>query len=198
MTFPSSNPLPRLFLIRHGDTDWTDSHKHTGLTDIQLNSHGEDRARQLGARLQHENFSRVITSPLVRAERTCELSGFATRAERNADLVEWDYGDYEGLTTDQIKRERPDWELFRDGAPGGESPQQVAARADRFLKSIHPITGDIAVFSSGHFSRMFVARWLGLAPIIARCFYNEPASIGILGFEHNLSEPVILLWNETQ
>ena len=154
--------------------------------------------RVSGDRVSRAKLSlRVLTSPLIRAQRPCELAGFSGRAETAADLVEWDYGDDEGFTTDQIRSEQPDWKLFRDGVPGGESPARVADRADHFLKSIQPIVGDVAVFSSGHISRMIVARWLGLAPITARCFFNSPASVGILGFEHTQNEPIILRWNQT-
>ncbi len=188
--------LPRLFLIRHGGTAWTDSHQHTGLTDIPLNAEGERQARRLAVRLRREKFAGVFTSPLSRARRTCELAGFAARAKDNADLVEWDYGDYEGRITVDIQRERPDWNLFRDGVPNGESPEQVAARSDRFLELVRTIDGDIAAFSSGHISRMIAARWLGLAPLSARYFYTATASVGILGYEHGQNQPVVVLWND--
>ena len=190
--------LPRLFLIRHGDTDWTDSNQHTGRTDISLNANGEERARGLGARLKGEKFAQVFTSPLVRARRTCELAGFAARAEVNPDLVEWDYGAYEGRTTLDIQRERPAWNLFRDGAPNGESPEQVAARADRFVDIARQIDGDVAAFSSGHIIRMIAARWLGLPPLAAKYFYTATASVGIVGYEHNRNQPVVLLWNDVR
>jgi broad specificity phosphatase PhoE len=190
------NDLPKLFLIRHGDTDWTDRHQHTGRTDVSLNAIGEERARRLGARLNPERFDQVFTSPLVRARRTCELAGFSARAEVNPDLIEWDYGDYEGRTTSEIQRERPDWNLFRDGAPNGESPEQVAVRADRFLEVVRPIGGDVAAFSSGHIIRMIAARWLRLSPLAAKYFYTTTASVGILGYEHDRNEPVVLLWND--
>ena len=190
--------LPRLFLIRHGDTDWTDSQRHTGCTDIPLNANGEEHAVHLGARLKGENFARVFTSPLVRVQRTCELAGFAARAEVNRDLVEWNCGDYEGRMTIDIHRERPDWNLFRDGAPNGESPEQVAARADRFMRIVRPIDGDIAAFSSAHIIRMIAARWLGLPPLAAKYFYTATASVGVLGYEHNRNQPVVLLWNDVR
>lgn len=188
--------LPRLFLIRHGNTAWSDSHQHTGLTDIPLTAQGEARARALGERLRSEAFSRVFTSPLIRARRTCGLAGLGELAKANADLVEWDYGAYEGKTTAEIQAIQPDWELFRDGAPDGESPEQVAARAERFLASVSAIDGDVVAFSSGHIIRMIAARWLGLEPYMARGFYTATASVGILGFEHSHHEPVVLLWNE--
>lgn len=188
--------LPRLFLIRHGDTDWTDAQRHTGRSDIPLNAKGEEHARRLGVRLQGERFAQVFVSPLLRVRRTCELAGFAALAQVNPDLVEWAYGDYEGQLSSDVHRQYPDWNLFRDGAPNGESPAQVAARADRFLAMIRPIDGDVAAFSSGHIIRMIAARWLGLEPLAAKYFYDVPASVGILGYEHNRDQPVILLWNE--
>ncbi len=196
MTPDAPPPLPRLFLIRHGDTDWTEGHKHTGVTDIPLNARGELHAAQLGQRLRSESFSRVFVSPLRRARRTCELAGFASRAEVNADLTEWNYGEDEGRFTSEIQRLRPHWSLFRDGAPGGESPDQVAARADRFIRLARTLTGDVAAFSSGQIMRMVAARWLGLIPLDGKCFCSATASVSILGYEHALAEPAILLWNE--
>jgi probable phosphoglycerate mutase len=188
--------LPRLFLVRHGDTDWTDTHQRTGRTDLPLNARGEVRARQLGHHLRAFTFVRVFSSPLQRASRTCELAGFAARRELESDLVEWDYGEFEGLRTREILERRPGWELFRDGCPAGESPSDVAARADRFLARTQPLAGDVLAFSSGHISRMIAARWLGLPPSAARFFYCDPASVGILGFEHDRrDEPIISLWN---
>ena len=198
MSLKEPNSLPRLFLIRHGDTDWTDSHQHTGRTDISLNASGEKHARRLAARLSAETFSRVFTSPLIRARRTCELAGFSAHADINHDLLEWDYGDYEGRMTIDILRERPDWNLFRDGAPNGESPDQVAARADRFLDIVKPLDGDAAAFSSGHIIRMIAARWLGLTPLEGKYFYTATASVGILGYEHDRNQPVVLLWNDVR
>jgi probable phosphoglycerate mutase len=188
--------LPRLFLIRHGNTDWSDSGKHTGCTDIPLNAMGEAHARLLGARLLGERFSRIFVSPLMRARRTCQLAGFADRAEVTCDLTEWNYGSYEGRLTVDVHRERPDWYLYRDGAPGGESPEQVAARADRFIRLVRPIEGDVAAFSSAQIIRMIVARWLGLPPLGASYFHTDTASIGILGYEHNRSQPVVRLWDD--
>ena len=191
-----SEPLFRLFLIRHGDTLWSDTHRHTGLSDVTLTPRGEQQAHALGARLQSFHFSRTFTSPLQRARQTCELAGFAAAAESDADLVEWDYGDYEGLTTSDIRRERPDWDLFCDGCPNGETPQDMLVRADRFIKKVQSIQGDVIAFSSGHIIRVIAARWLMLGPEAARYFLASTAAIGILGYEHNDSEPVICLWNE--
>jgi broad specificity phosphatase PhoE len=189
--------LPRLFLARHGDTAWTDSRQHTGRTDIPLNAAGEERASQLGERLRRFSFARVFTSPLCRASKTCELAGFGADARVDPDLVEWDYGRFEGKLTRDIMKERPGWELFRDGCPEGESPGDVAARADHFVARVRLIEGDVLAFSSGHFIRMIAARWLGLPPRAGRFFFCRPASVGVLGFEHrSRDEPIINLWNQ--
>jgi probable phosphoglycerate mutase len=186
-----------LFLARHGDTAWTDSRKHTGRTDVPLNACGEDRARQLGERLRRFSLGCVFTSPLQRASKTCELAGFGGIAKLDPDLVEWDYGRYEGMLTRDILKERPGWELYRDGCPDGESPEDVAARADRFIARVRPIEEDVLAFSSGHIIRMIAARWLGLSPDAGRFFYCRPASVGVLGFEHrNRDEPIIIVWNQ--
>jgi broad specificity phosphatase PhoE len=188
--------LPRLFLARHGDTAWTDSRQRTGRTDLPLNECGEERARQLGERLRRFSFARVFTSPLRRASRTCALAGFQEVAQVDPDLVEWDYGRFEGKLTRHIRNEWPAWEMFRDGCPDGESPQDVAARADRFIARVGDIDGDVLAFSSAHIIRMIAARWLGLPPGAGRLFFCRPASIGVLSFEHNRrDEPVIGLWN---
>jgi probable phosphoglycerate mutase len=188
--------LPRLYLARHGDTAWTDSHQHTGRTDIPLNERGEEHARQLGERLRTFTFARVFTSPLRRASKTCEMAGFGGGAEVDPDLTEWDYGRFEGKLTTEILAERPGWELYRDGCPGGESPEDVAARADRFIKRVHGIGGEVLAFSSGHIIRMIAARWHGMAPVFGRVFFCRPASVGVLDFEHNSrDEPIIRLWN---
>lgn len=191
-----SADLPRLFLTRHGDTAWTDSRRRTGRTDIPLNEAGEAHAREIGENLRQYTFSRVFTSPLRRAAKTCELAGYGTVATADPDLVEWDYGRYEGLVLADIHRERPGWELFRDGCPGGESPDDVAARADAFVARAREIGGDVLAFSSGHISRMIAARWLGLPPSAGRFFYCRPASVGVLAFEHSSrDEPILGLWN---
>jgi len=192
-----ASELPRLFLARHGDTAWTDSRQRTGRTDIPLNAVGEDRARQFGERLRRFSFASVFTSPLQRASRTCELAGFGAVAAVDPDLVEWDYGRYEGLVLRDIQRERRTWELFRDGCPEGESPGDVAARADRVIARVRGIQGDVLAFSSGHIIRMIAARWLGLPPSTGRFFFCRPASVGVLAFEHkNRDEPIISLWNQ--
>ena len=193
-----SEMLPTIYLARHGETAWSLSGQHTGLTDLPLTERGEHNARLLGHRLSGLTFAKVFTSPLQRAVRTCELAGFGALAEVDRDLLEWNYGDYEGRRTAEIHVERPDWHLFRDGCPGGESPSQVGARADRVVRRMRAIEGDVLVFSSGHFLRVLAARWLGLEPAAGRFFLLSTASVSALSYEHNLSEPVIRLWNDTR
>jgi broad specificity phosphatase PhoE len=190
------NGLPKLYLVRHGNTDWAETGKHTGRSDVPLNSRGEERAAGLVNRLAGLTFARVFSSPLKRAARTCELAGFGANAEVCEDLLEWDYGQYEGLTSAEIEKIHPGWELFHDGAPGGESPADVAARADRFIAKVRQIEGDVIAFSSGHIIRMIAGRWLGMQPIFGRCFFTATASIGVLSYEHKRAEPVVRLWNE--
>ena len=191
--------LPIVYLARHGETPWTISRQHTGLTDLPLTERGERTASRLGERLKGLRFATVLSSPLQRAIRTCELAGFKPIAEVAKDLVEWDYGQYEGRTTAEIRAERPDWELFRDGCPGGESPQQVSARADRIVRRLHAVAGNALLFTSGHFLRVLAARWLGLEPSVnCKFFMLSTASLSALGYEHDRSSPVIRLWNETR
>jgi len=188
--------LPRLFLARHGDTAWTDSRQRTGRTDLPLNERGEERARQIGEQLRRFEFVRVFTSPLQRASKTCALAGFGAVAEVDPNLLEWDYGRFEGKLTKEVLSERPGWELFRDGCADGEAPGDVAARADDFIAKVRRIDGDVLAFSSGHVIRMIAARWLGLPPGNGRFFYCRPASVGVLAFEHGKrDEPIIGLWN---
>jgi len=192
-----SEVFPVVYMARHGNTAWTLSGQHTGLTDLPLTPDGERNAVRLGERLKGMKFAKVFTSPLQRAARTCELSGFGDEAETSPDLVEWDYGKYEGLTSAQILRDRPDWQLFRDGAPGGESPEQVGERADRVIQSVRKIAGHVLLFSIGHFIRVLSARWLGMGPGTGgKYFLLSPASLSALSYEHNLSRPVIRLWND--
>lgn len=194
-----SRHLPIVYLARHGETAWTISRQHTGLTDLPLTERGERTARRLGERLKGLTFANVLTSPLQRAARTCELAGFNAVAEIEKDLVEWDYGQYEGRRTEEIRAERPDWELFRDGCPGGESPQQVSVRADRVVKRVRAVSGNVLVFTSGHFMRVLATRWLGLEPSVnCRFFMLSTASLSALGYEHDVAKPVIRLWNETR
>jgi len=191
-----STSLQMVYLARHGDTAWTVSGQHTGRTDLPLLPEGEENARRLGERLRGLQFAKVFTSPLQRAVRTCELAGFGLAAEIDPDLMEWDYGKYEGLLSAEIHKERPDWQLFRDGCPGGESPVQVGERADRVIGRARAIAGDVLLFSSGHFLRVLGARWLGVEPSGGRYFTLGTASLSIVGYEHNLSEPVVRLWND--
>ena len=194
-----SRHLPIVYLARHGETAWTISRQHTGLTDLPLTERGERTARRLGERLKGLTFANVLTSPLQRAARTCELAGFKAVAEIEKDLVEWDYGQYEGRRTEEIRAERPDWELFRDGCPGGESPQQVSVRADRVVKRVRAVSGNVLVFTSGHFMRVLATRWLGLEPSVnCKFFMLSTASLSALGYEHDVAKPVIRLWNETR
>jgi broad specificity phosphatase PhoE len=189
--------LPVIYVARHGNTAWTFSGQHTGRTDLPLTPDGERNAQRLGERLKGMTFAKVFTSPLQRASRTCELSGFGAGAETDPDLVEWAYGKYEGLTSAEIFRQNPDWQLFRDGAPGGESPEQVGERADRVVQRIRGIDGNALLFSSGHFIRLLTARWLGLgAGAGGKYFLLNPASLSALSYEHSLSRPVIRLWND--
>jgi len=189
--------LPVVYIARHGNTAWTHTGQHTGLTDLPLTPDGERNAVRLGERLRGISFAKVFTSPLQRASRTCELAGFGAGAETDPDLVEWNYGKYEGLTSAQILQQRPNWDLFRDGAPDGESPAQIGERADRVIERIRHIVGDVLLFSSGHFIRVFTARWLGLGPGTGgRYLLLNPASLSAVGYEHNLSRPVIRLWND--
>ena len=185
-----------IYLARHGETPWSLTGQHTGLTDLPLTERGERNARRLRERLSGLTFPRVWTSPLRRARRTCELAGFGTVAEVDPDLVEWDYGEYEGRRTVEIHAERPDWQLFRDGCPGGESPQQVAARADRVVNRVRSLPGDVLLFSSGHFLRMLAARWLGIETSSANVFMLSTASLSALGYENSVDRPVIRFWND--
>ena len=193
-----SEHLPVVYLARHGETAWSLTGQHTGLTDLPLTEPGENNARRLAERLRGLTFTKVFVSPLQRARRTCELAGFGAVAEIDPDLVEWDYGQYEGLRTSEIRAERPDWQLFRDGCPGGESVQQVTSRADRVVTRIRSVNADVLLFSSGHFIRVLTSRWLGLTPSPnARLFMLSTASLSALGYEQDLSRPVIRFWNDT-
>lgn len=192
-----TNPI--IYLARHGETAWSLSGQHTGLTDLPLTARGERNASRLRQRLAGLTFVKVFTSPLQRARRTCELAGFGPVAEIDNDLLEWNYGEYEGLRTSEIRAERPNWQLFRDGCPGGESPQQVAARADRAVRRLRAVEGDVLLFSSGHFLRVLAVRWIGLELTTnARLFMLSTASLSAVGYEDSLERPVIRLWNETR
>jgi broad specificity phosphatase PhoE len=194
-----SEALPITYVARHGETAWTITGQHTGLTDLPLTERGERNARRLGERLKGLTFARVFTSPLQRASRTSELAGFAAVAEIDPELVEWNYGEYEGRRTAEIRAERPDWELFRDGCPGGETPRQIGARADRVIERVRAVRGDVLLFTSGHFTRVLASRWLGVEPSVnSRFFMLSTASLSALGYEQDASRPVIRLWNETR
>jgi len=190
--------FPIVYLARHGETGWTISGQYTGLTDLPLTERGERNAHRLEERLRGLTFAKVFTSPLQRARRTCELAGFGALAEIDGDLVEWNYGDYEGRRSADVHKERPDWELFRDGCPGGESSSEVSARADSAIKRIRAIEGNVLVFSSGHFIRVLATRWIGLEVTVnAKRFMLSTASLSAVGYEKEMSRPVIRLWNDT-
>ncbi len=190
-----SERLPAIYLARHGETAWSVSGQHTGRTNLPLTENGERVAHQLAQRMHGLKFAKVMTSPTQRARRTCELAGFGAGAEVVEDLAEWDYGQYEGRTSPEIHAERPDWDLFRDGCPGGESPAQIGARAKRVVERLRAINDDVAIFSSGHILRVLAAHWLGLETNGARYFLLSTASLSIVSYEHNLSNPAIKLWN---
>jgi broad specificity phosphatase PhoE len=192
-----SKVLPSVYLARHGETAWSLTGQHTGLTDLPLTERGENNARRLTDRLAGLEFEKVFSSPSQRARRTCELSGFGSTAEVDRNLAEWDYGDYEGLRTPDIQAKRPDWQLFRDGCPGGESPEQIGARADVVVGRLWAIQGDVLIFSSGHFLRVLAARWLGLEPAAGKFFMLSTGSLSALGYENSPSRPAIRLWNDT-
>ena len=190
--------LPLIYIARHGETAWTITGQHTGLTDLPLTPRGQCNARGLAARLKGLVFSKVFTSPLQRARQTCALAGFGPVAEVDRDLVEWDYGEYEGLRSAEIHSKRPDWQLFRDGAPGVESPAQVMARADNIWKRVRDVKGNVLLFTSGHFIRVLAARWIGLEPSVhSTSFLLSTASLSAVGYDHDRSRPVIRLWNDT-
>jgi probable phosphoglycerate mutase len=193
------NELPIVYVARHGETAWSLSGQHTGLTDLPLTAHGMHTARRLGERLKGMTFAKVFSSPLQRARHTCELAGFGGVVEIDPDLVEWNYGQYEGRRGADIRAERPEWNLFRDGCPGGETPEQVSERADRVVSRVRMIPGHVLLFTSGHFIRVLAARWLGLEPTAnSRYFMLSTASLSALGYENDLSKPVIRFWNDTR
>jgi broad specificity phosphatase PhoE len=193
-----SEIFPVIYLARHGETAWSVTGQHTGVTDLPLTERGERNAVRLGERLAGSVFAKVMTSPLQRAARTCELAGFGAVAEVDRDLVEWNYGDYEGLRTVEIHAKRPDWQLFRDGCPNGESPEQVGARADRVVNGVRAIKGNVLIFSSGHFLRVLAVRWLGLEPAAGKFFMLNTASLSALSYEHDVSNSAIQFWNDTR
>lgn len=186
---------PLIYLVRHGETAWSLTGQQTGRTDLPLTERGERNALRLGERLRPLGFSHVFTSPLERAARTCELAGFES-ATRDADLVEWHYGEFEGLRSQEIKARHPGWQLFRDGCPGGESVEDVGRRADRFVEKLRTLEGDLLVFSSGHILRVLAARWLGLDASLGSVLTLKTSSVSIVGYEHGREDPVIHLWND--
>ena len=187
----------QIYLARHGETKWSLEGKHTGLTDIPLTERGEQDAAGLGARLGSGKFDRVYTSPLKRSLETCSLAGFGKVAALDPDLVEWDYGDFEGLKSSEIREELPHWELFKDGCPGGEAVEDVVTRADRVLARLRRESSNPLIFSHGHFLRVLAARWLGLDGAIGRCLFLGTAAVSIHGHEHGDKDEVLLLWNDT-
>jgi probable phosphoglycerate mutase len=185
-----------LYFVRHGETAWSISGRHTGRTDVPLSEEGESRARLLEPRLAQVRFAAVLTSPRQRARRTCELAGLAAGARIEPDLAEWDYGDYDGMRSAEIHGTRPGWNLFRDGCPGGESPAQVAARADGLIARLRSMDGAVALFSHGHFGRVLAVRWAGLPVADGQSLLLDTASVGILTYEHgNPAAPAIGTWN---
>jgi broad specificity phosphatase PhoE len=193
---PTSTALACVYLVRHGETAWSLSGQHTGRTDLSLTERGKRESRTLGERLRAITFTRVLTSPLLRARQTCELVGLGDVMDVDPDLTEWDYGDYEGLLLVDIHRDRPGWSLFRDGCPHGEMPAQVCRRADRIIARLRTMQGNIAVCSHGHFGRVLAARWIGLGVTEARLFLLGTATLSVLGYEHDRADQsAIILWN---
>ncbi len=187
-------PRPRLVVVRHGSTEWSASGRHTGRTDVPLDPEGEAQARALAQRLAGHPFTRVLVSPLGRARRTCELAGFGHRAEVTGDLAEWDYGEYEGLTTPEIRARRPGWRLWHDGVPAGERIGEVAARAERVIASVRSGRGDALAFAHGHLLRVLAARWLDMPPAAGGQLLLAPAALGVLSWEHGV--PVLGRWDD--
>jgi len=180
-------------LVRHGETEWSLSGQHTGRTDIPLTERGRQQARLLEPLLSTANFALVLSSPLRRARETCELAGLGPRIQLEPDLMEWNYGEYEGLTSKQIQRTAPNWMVFTDGCPGGEMPEQVGARVDRLIDRIRPVAGRVALFAHGHVLRVFVARWIGLPPSAGQHFMLDTSTVGVLGYYQGV--PAVKRWN---
>jgi probable phosphoglycerate mutase len=188
--------LPTLYVARLGETAWTLSGQHTGLRDILLTEDVQRIAHRLANALRGRVFAKVFTSPLQRAQKTCQLAGSGTQAEIDRDLVEWNYGDYEGLRNEEIRAQRPGWDLFRDGRPRGESAQDVGLKADRVLRRVRELREDVLLFSSSHFLRVLAARWLGLTPQSAQYFLLNTARLSSLSYEEDLAHPAIKFWND--
>jgi broad specificity phosphatase PhoE len=183
----------KVYVVRHGETEWSLSGQHTGVTDIPLTENGRAVARRLRPILAEPSFTLVLTSPLRRARETCELAGLGARAVLEPDLKEWNYGDYEGLTTEQIHAKAPGWMVFRDGCPGGEAPAQVGARVDRVIARLRAAPGDVALFAHGHVFRVLVARWIGLPPAAGQHFLLDTATLNVLGYYRD--SPAVKIWN---
>jgi broad specificity phosphatase PhoE len=183
----------KIYLLRHGETDWSLNGKHTGITDIPLTENGRKAARLLQPILAEETLALVLTSPLQRARETCELAGPGKHANVEPDLMEWNYGEYEGLTTEQIRLTRPGWSVFRDGCPGGESPEQVGARADRVLTKVRASEGDVALFAHGHILRVLAVRWINLSASYGEHFLLDTATLNVLGYYRE--SPAFKIWN---
>ena len=186
-------PIQQVYLVRHGETEWSLSGQHTGITDIPLTENGRRVAQRLEPVLATEPFVLVLTSPLQRARKTCELAGLGERAEIDRNLMEWNYGEYEGLTPRQIRAKSPGWMLFSDGCPGGESPEQIGARVDRVIARVRAVEGHVALFAHGHVLRVFAARWLGLPPAAGCHFLLDTATLNILSYYRNI--PAVKRWN---
>ncbi len=187
---------PEIVLVRHGETEWSRAGRHTGRTDVPLTDRGKEDAEAVGRLLRNRQFALVLTSPLARAAETCRLAGFGHVAAQRDDLMEWDYGAYEGRTTIEIREERPGWTIWRDGVPDGETAADIGARADRVIDELRAAEGDVALFAHGHLLRLLAARWLGLAPTEGRLFALDPARISVLG--HERETPVVRLWNASR
>jgi broad specificity phosphatase PhoE len=187
--------FPELWLVRHGETEWSRSGKHTGRTDIALTLKGEQDASALQPRLAQQSFAKVFCSPLTRARQTCELAGFAGRYETDEDLFEWNYGQHEGLRTAEIRAEHPGWNAFEHGSPGGEDLNDIAARAERCIAKVRSLQGHVLVFAHRDILRVIAARWVDLPAVAARRLYLDPASISRLGYDHSLQEPILRTLN---
>ncbi|HVD25809.1 MAG TPA: histidine phosphatase family protein [Gaiellaceae bacterium] len=186
--------MGELVLVRHGETEWTRDGRHTGRTDVPVTDGGRRQAKALGRALRGHEYALVLTSPLSRADETARLAGFGDRARPRDELLEWDYGEYEGRKTAEIREERPGWTLWRDGVPGGETADEVRERVDRLLQELRDVDGDVLLFAHGHLLRVLAARWIGLEPAAGAHFALDPATVSVLGYERE--KPVIRLWNE--
>jgi len=188
--------LPRIYIVRHGQTLWSINGKHTGITDIPLTKKGEEQAGYLKKYLSNKKFVSVLSSPLKRSLKTCEIAGYKNVCEVRDELREWNYGDYEGIKTSEIKNKMASWNLFEHGCPNGETIQEVEKRADEIISEIKSKNGDVLIFSHGHFLRILAARWIGVDADIAKHLLLGTAAMSVLGYDHNLNEPAILLWND--